>query len=274
MKIKYLGTAAYEGIPSLFCQCETCRKSLELGGKNLRSRSQAIINDDLLLDFPPDTVWHFQRFGLDWRKITNCLITHSHSDHFYPEDIQMIRRDYCHVSDYRINYYGGDSIYQTLNNIIEKEKDKYLDMSITKVSAGKIYQVGKYMVMPLNANHGLESTPLFYAISDGTKKVLYAHDTGYFSEESWNYLKGFGKFDLVSLDCTGATQSGWVNGHMCVETNIKIIQKMKDLGLIDDNTKKVINHFSHNGQATYDETYEYVKDLGIIVSYDGLEIEI
>ena len=61
---------------------------------------------------------------------------------------------------------------------------------------------------------------------------------------------------------------------MCVETNIKVFEKMKELGLIDDNTKKVINHFSHNGQATYDETYEYVKDLGIIVSYGGLEIEI
>lgn len=33
MKIKYFGTAAYEGIPSLFCQCETCKRAMKLGGK-------------------------------------------------------------------------------------------------------------------------------------------------------------------------------------------------------------------------------------------------
>ena len=42
----------------------------------------------------------------------------------------------------------------------------------------------------------------------------------------------------------------------------------------DDSTIKVIHHFSHNGHSTYDELREYTKDLGVIVSYDGLEIEI
>lgn len=27
MKIKYLGTAAAEGVPAIFCRCEVCRKS-------------------------------------------------------------------------------------------------------------------------------------------------------------------------------------------------------------------------------------------------------
>ena len=66
MKIKYLGTAAYEGVPSLFCGCETCKKSLEAGGKNLRTRSQALIDGQLLIDFPPDTLVHSQTYKLDW----------------------------------------------------------------------------------------------------------------------------------------------------------------------------------------------------------------
>ena len=33
MKIKYLGTAAAEGITAVFCECETCKKAIELGGK-------------------------------------------------------------------------------------------------------------------------------------------------------------------------------------------------------------------------------------------------
>ena len=39
-------------------------------------------------------------------------------------------------------------------------------------------------------------------------------------------------------------------------------------------TIKVVNHFSHNGQALYDDVVELLKDTDVICSYDGLEIEI
>ena len=94
MKLKYLGTAAYEGVPSLFCDCAVCRKSKRTGGKNLRSRSQALVNDDLLIDFPADTVWHSHAYGLDWNSITDCIITHSHSDHLYAADTAMLAEGY------------------------------------------------------------------------------------------------------------------------------------------------------------------------------------
>ena len=44
MKIKYLGTAAAEGIPAIFCECANCKRPRMLGGKNIRTRSQAIID--------------------------------------------------------------------------------------------------------------------------------------------------------------------------------------------------------------------------------------
>ena len=58
MKLKYLGTAAAEGYPAMFCDCENCRKAMKSKGKNIRSRSQAIIDDSLLVDFPCDTYYH------------------------------------------------------------------------------------------------------------------------------------------------------------------------------------------------------------------------
>jgi hypothetical protein len=58
MKFQYLGTAAYEGIPAFFCNCENCKKSRNIGGKAVRTRSQAIIDETLLIDFPADTYIH------------------------------------------------------------------------------------------------------------------------------------------------------------------------------------------------------------------------
>ena len=112
MKIRYFGTAAYEGVPALFCNCETCLKARKNGGKDLRTRSQALVNDDLLIEFNPDTVAHYQKYLFDWAKIGYCLITHSHSDHFYPADLEMlVHPGYTHdvspVAFYAGKSYGG-----------------------------------------------------------------------------------------------------------------------------------------------------------------------
>ena len=44
---------------------------------------------------------------------------------------------------------------------------------------------------------------MFYIIKQGEKTLLYAHDTGYFYDEVFEYIKDKGiVFDLASLDCT------------------------------------------------------------------------
>ena len=63
MELTYLGTAAAEGFPAMFCNCAHCREARALGGKNIRTRSQALVNDDLLIDFPADTYMHFLNNG-------------------------------------------------------------------------------------------------------------------------------------------------------------------------------------------------------------------
>ena len=55
MKIKFLGTAAAEGIPALFCDCRVCQNARRVGGKEIKTRSQAIVDDKILIDFPADT---------------------------------------------------------------------------------------------------------------------------------------------------------------------------------------------------------------------------
>ena len=35
----------------------------------------------------------------------------------------------------------------------------------------------------------------------------------------------------------------------------------------------ILNHFSHNGLATYDEIVKQAKPYGFLVSYDGMTVE-
>ena len=89
MKIKFLGTAAAEGLPALFCDCKNCTYARKVRGKNIRSRSQSIIDNSLLIDFPADTYLHYVMHDFDLPNVKNCLITHGHMDHFYLEDVEM-----------------------------------------------------------------------------------------------------------------------------------------------------------------------------------------
>lgn len=87
MKIRYWGTAAAEGIPSLFCSCPRCVEAREKKGKFIRTRSQLLIDDTLLVDFNADTYMHSLKYDFDLGKLKDVLITHVHEDHFYPNDI-------------------------------------------------------------------------------------------------------------------------------------------------------------------------------------------
>lgn len=46
------------------------------------------------------------------------------------------------------------------------------------------------------------------------------------------------------------------------------------MGAINNNTVKTINHFSHNGNPLQETLENRVKDLGYLVSFDGMSIEI
>ena len=77
MKITYFGTGGGAGVPEIFCSCRVCEVARQRRGRDIRTRSQAAINDDLIIDFPVDTFLHTLHGGLDMRKYHHVLITHT-----------------------------------------------------------------------------------------------------------------------------------------------------------------------------------------------------
>lgn len=272
MKIQYYGTAAYEGIPALFCQCETCKTARMRGGKDLRTRAQALIDDKILMDFGPDTITHHLRFAPDWDRITHCLITHSHSDHFYPADAEISSPGYAAGIRTKLHYYADRTAYDCLAALFSEPRfSKTADAAL--LSVGVPFSFDGYTALAVRANHAPQTSPVIYALTDGKKRMLYAHDSGILSEESKAGLRAFGKFDLVSLDCTGGFLQGWKDGHMSLDTCLAVIREMKETGMADENTIFVLNHFSHNGKVLQEEMEAAVAPYGILVAYDGMKVE-
>lgn len=274
MKLTYLGTAAAEGFPAVFCNCEYCREAKRLKGKNIRTRSQAIINDDLLIDLPADTYSHFLSNDIDGDKIKYLIVTHSHSDHFYEKELEMRYGAFAHnMRAERLKIYcskGAEEIMKKIDDIGEYTVD------FASVNPFDTITLGDYEITALPARHYKGDGAVFYIIRQGKKCILYAHDTGYFYDEVFDYIQDNGiVFDLISYDCTNIdipiTDDG---SHMGIDNIVRVAEKLEKIGAITDKTINVINHFSHNGNPIHHKLEERVKDYGYKVSYDGMSIEI
>lgn len=277
MKLQYLGTAAFEGIPALFCECETCKEARKRGGKNLRTRSQAIIDDRLLLDFPADTFTHFLQYNIPMKNVHACLITHLHSDHLYAADLIARKRGcYSHLNEEEpLVLYSGEASHKKMTDIFKEFDAPQTDLQAVLVKLFEPFDADGYKVTALNASHDPNSSPYIYLIEKDGKTVLYAHDSGDFPADTWEFLHAYkGKLDFVSFDCThGDERSGWY-GHMGIENCIDAKNILCEAGLCHDKTKFVLNHFSHNGaNCLYEEFSERAKKDGFVVSYDGMTVE-
>ena len=211
MNIKYYGTSAAEGVPGMFCECEVCRKSRIAGGRNMRSRSQALVSGKLLIDFPPDTLYHIFNFGLPLHKIESLIITHKHEDHLRVSDLENRKPTFAYPEDMKpLNIYGTQPTVDDICGFLEKcnsmKSGRYI---LHEIVPFEPFCAEGMTITPYKANHDFRTSPVIYDISDGSKRMLYGNDTGRFLDETWDYIEHERPyFDFVSLDCTCGIKRG------------------------------------------------------------------
>lgn len=276
MKLTYYGTAAAEGFPGIFCECEFCKRARSLGGKNLRSRSQALVDDSLLIDFPPDTLYHVYAFGLPLHKIHNVIVTHRHADHLYDNDFVQRRETYAYFDgeEFPLNIYGSQPTVDQISSRLQKAgAAKQKRWELFELAPFETRRIGAHFVTPLKAKHDFSAYPYLYDISDGEKRILYGNDTGVFLDETWEYLeKARPRYALVSLDCTAGLIEVDYDCHMNLRQAAEVKARLIDMGCADRDTVFVVHHFSHNGGAVYDDFAPVAAEKGFLTSYDGMEV--
>lgn len=280
MELKFLGTAAYEGIPALFCSCSTCMKSKELGGRNIRKRSSVLIDNKIMIDFTPDILWYVHNYNLDSFNLEHLFITHSHSDHFNFYDLEAKLKGYANEGNPKLNVYANDASVDVVEDMI-KMYDLTLDSVKNELAFHRMKPYSKvkadeYEITALPATHHTcykgENTFIF-VISKGGLNVLYGNDSAVFKDEVFESLKGI-YLNCIILDCThGVSPKGSVS-HMNFKENLEIIKKLETLNIIDEKTVKISTHYSHNGGAIYDVHAPKFLEEGVIMAYDGMEIKL
>lgn len=278
MKFKFLGTGAAEGFPAMYCGCAYCEAARKSGGKDWRTRSQAMIDDDFLIDYPSDTFIHAMQYRLRMDSVKYIFVTHSHLDHFAPEDATMRGLAFAHnIREPLVTVWGNEAVKQVYDwaheTMIGKIKDGY---TYRLLKAYQPVQAEAYTVIPLPVRHDPNENCYIFVIRKGGKTILYGNDTGMLYEEVFDYLKEQKiYFDMVSLDCTMVENPVSDEGsHMGVDGVVRVIRRLRENGNLDEKTKLFANHFSHNGNPTQERLEKLLLPHGVMPAYDGLEVEL
>ena len=274
MKVQILGTAAAEGFPALFCNCDACKRAFEKGGRNLRTRSGVIVDDHCMIDYSCDTLMHMYQNHLDLAKIDTLLLSHSHEDHFYVDDFFCRTFGYTGTYDQMAHLTVAGNVacgkkLSSVDNYVQKGK---MNFEVLHAGDVKLYNGIKVTACPARHDPGQEC--LVFILEKDGKTFFYGHDSGYYLEETWEMLKGR-HLDLALLECTcGVREAGMTGGHQGFPDNIKVRERMLRENIADHSTIFCLSHFSHNGGMDYDDAVAAAVPKGFIVAYDGIVLEI
>lgn len=268
MKVTFLGTGAAEGIPSPFCDCRVCEHARRYGGVNVRKRQSVIINSDLLIDLGPDVPASCGMYGISLVELKYNLITHSHVDHFYGNNLLLRSKNLRKFSAiYPLHLVAGDSVFRLLG----QTNDAALDLTRHVISPDQHFELVPYKIKSLTASHHEESgDAMNFVISDSKVNLLYACDTGLYREKVWDELTGF-TLDAIIMDAT-KTDTDEFKNHLNYAGVLMMLDRMEQIGAKTPNTKVYVTHFSHQGGPTHDELAHKYGNDGILVAYDGLTI--
>ena len=218
---------------------------------------------------------HVLNYGLPLHKIANIIITHSHHDHLYVEDVLMRAPGFSNLNTSKpLNIFGSSTVVKALmsnQGICNIAEQGFLN--VNQLNAFEMVDIDGYKVTPLKADHQNEAEAFIYLIEKNDKTILYAHDTGYFPGDTMEYLEeNKSHIDFATFDCCYSLRH-CERGHMGFEEVLAVKESLASVSVIDENTVCCINHFSHNNGELYEDMKNHASKYGFLTSYDGMEVD-
>lgn len=277
MKVLFLGTGAAEGVPALFCECEVCTIAKRTGGPNRRTRSTVLIDGTIKIDLPPDTLAHVHTYPqINLSRLQHLLFTHSHDDHFAVRELQYLSPNFAPCRKEPLHVWATSEVLRKML----PEMAHFFERAPLRFHSVLPYDavgVGHLSVTPIVAHHRHDELCLNYLLRDdrpgGGKTLLYATDTGWYDEPTWEYLASC-RIDAAIAECGKGISPSTYDGHLSVDEVIRFKERLHKSGTLSADAPFYLTHIAHTGLLLHDPLSERVAPHGIRVAYDGLEIEV
>ncbi|MDX1613647.1 MAG: MBL fold metallo-hydrolase [Candidatus Promineifilaceae bacterium] len=282
MRITFLGTAAANAYPEAFCSCQNCQEARILGGKSLRKRSAALINDDLLLDLGPDIMVASQFHTIPLFNVRYCLQTHPHADHLDLSHLLSRSPDFGVIGAPQLHFYASPATLERASQTFGRDLSDYdlfdplaeqeLNLKLHSLEPFQPMVVGSYRVTAFPANHAAGFGALLYALEADGRSIFYGTDTAPLFEETWQAFRQHRmRFDLVILDHTyGPNQQG--SDHLSAHQVVEHLKRLRADKVLKDTGRVFATHIAHEGNPTHPKLAAFAARHGYEVAYDGLKL--
>ena len=183
------------------------------------------------------------------RKITDVIVTHDHHDHYFPTDLFSRAQGMSRPITFHCPKPTSEALQKAIVDreaaFISGKRKKTSEVLVASESLEYFMpkKISDYTVIPLRANHGNASLcAMMYILQSNGKSILWAHDTGKFTDDTVNYIKNSGiRFDMISRDCTLKRGEQITQKHMDLDWCIEMVNMLKESKNADDNTIIVLN---------------------------------
>ncbi len=266
-----LGTAAAEGWPSPFCTCVNCLEARRRGGRNLRGRAGALIDEVLKVDFGPDTLLQMQQTGRNLSQVRTILFTHQHADHIVATEMSWMTYVKTPLPQ-KIEIRGNSAVLEMVRRSFKVEGGYKEVVELKPMEAGDHFTTADGAeIWALPADHAPGA--VVPRIRRNGKTLFYGHDSGLYPSETLEALADGLTLDIALLDCTSGGLETINRGHMCVGGVIRMAEEFRRRGIADDHTRFIATHFSHHGGLLHEELIQTLLPHGIEPAFDGMVVK-
>ena len=272
MKIRLLGTSGPEGIPGLFCSCILCRDARNRGGRDLRTRTSALIDGVLKIDFPPDTLCQTHRDGIDLSGIGALLLTHSHDDHICAPELQYLGEHFVEEpQQHPLRTIGPADLISEIRAQAENWSSR---LDLVNAIAWEPADAAGYTVTPVPANHSPDRICFNYIIqSPMGSRLLYAVDTGWYPDETLERLQ-YERLDAAVIECGNGRASTGYSGHLTMSEGVALRDRLIESESLPAGAPVAAVHFSHKGGMLHHELTDWFARHQITAAWDGFEMQV
>ena len=267
MNIRLLGTGGADGIPGFYSNSDVSQYARKHGGKDFRTRCAALVDGQLKIDLPPDTLCQLQRDGLDARDWSALLFTHSHEDHFAVAELQYTLYPFTELEEIPFTVYGNQQIGKGI-----RERYPEWPIDFTELRAECTYIHATYAITPIRAMHKEDEECLNLLIECGDERLLYATDTGIWDDATFAFLADY-PLNCLVIECTEGFRRTEYKGHLNFDDLELVLRRLRTSGVVSPQTRVVTTHHAATGGATHARLQEVLKPMGAEPGYDGMLIE-